>query len=241
MKPFRGFPTDRERLVSLPETFFTEVLPFITHPLELKVLLYVFWKVSKTQRRPRCVSLSEVLEDVSMTRPLIHLGGASTPKEALLRGLEMCAVRGTLLTFSTQTSEGEEKWFMVNTYFNRRWLRRVLKGEIQFPWVSEAQGAVTVLRDEESIFDVYEKNIGLLSPIVAEELEQALEEYSEEWVRKAISEAAGYNRRNWRFVRLLLERWKEQGYPGGANRQTIAGSLDADKYKRGKYSKFFGG
>lgn len=242
MKQFLGFPTDRERLVPLPEAFFAQVLPVISHPLELRVLLHVFWRVWRTDRRPRCVSLSELLSDEELVKSLARVTGMASPKEAMLRGLEMCSVRGTLLVFSAQENrESQEQWVLVNTRYNRRWLRQVLKGQIQFPWHQEGASPAVIAQWQDTVFDIYEKNIGMLTPIVAEQLEQAVEEYSEEWVRQAISEAAGSNRRNWRFVRLLLERWKEEGRPGGADRQGVARPLDVDKYKRGKYSRFFGG
>ncbi len=242
MKPFLGFPTDREHLVSLPEAFFTELLPVVVNPLELRVVLHVFWRVSRTERRPRCISLSELLSDEELARSAAQVAGLASPKEAILRGLELCSVRGTLLVFEAQgDEETRERWVLVNTHRNRRWLRKVLRGEIPFPWGSPGPGPSVIVQRRDSVFDVYEKNIGMLTPLVAEELEQAVEEYSEEWVCQAIGEAAGYHRRNWRFVKQLLERWKEQGRPGGQDRQAVVRDLDVDKYKRGKYSKFFGG
>jgi DnaD/phage-associated family protein len=212
----------------------------MSNPLELRVLLHVFWRVWKTDRRPRCISVRELLADDDLVRSLTQISGVSDGREALLRGLELCAVRGTLLLFSSQGDGAEEnQWVMVNTHRNRRWLRKVTRGEVSIPW-EISRGATVVARRCDTLLEMYEKNIGMLTPLLAEELEEAAEEYSEDWVRQAISEAVGANKRSWKFVKLLLERWREQGRPGGSDRQAIAGSFDVDKYKRGKYSKFFG-
>ena len=48
----------------------------------------------------------------------------------------------------------------------------------------------------EDLFRLYEQNIGLLTPIIAEQLVRALERYPREWIEDAIGESVAYNRRN---------------------------------------------
>ena len=67
-KPFTGFSTDKQRTVRVPEGFFEDVLPQIGSMLEMKVTLYLFWRLARMVRGgrdgsvPRMVSLDE-LED----------------------------------------------------------------------------------------------------------------------------------------------------------------------------------
>jgi hypothetical protein len=44
MKPFKGF-TDSEKFTELPDSFFQQVLGQITNVPELKVVLYILWRV----------------------------------------------------------------------------------------------------------------------------------------------------------------------------------------------------
>ena len=47
-----------------------------------------------------------------------------------------------------------------------------------------------------SIFLLYEQNIGLLSPLIVEELTNAEREYPSEWIDEAFREAVRRNRRS---------------------------------------------
>ena len=62
-----------------------------------------------------------------------------------------------------------------------------------------------------TIFELYEQNIGLLTPLIVEDLREAAETYPPEWLEEAFREAVGYNRRHWRYVRRILEKWATEG------------------------------
>ena len=51
-----------------------------------------------------------------------------------------------------------------------------------------------------NVFRLYEENIGMLTPMVADELRAAEEEYPSGWVEAAIREAAAGNVRSWRYI-----------------------------------------
>lgn len=73
-------------------------------------------------------------------------------------------------------------------------------------------------RHEEStnnIFPVYESNIGPLTPIIADKLQDAEKAYPFEWLVDAISLAVENNKRNWRYCETILERWMESGKDSG--------------------------
>ncbi|MDQ7029164.1 MAG: DnaD domain protein [Ardenticatenia bacterium] len=54
-------------------------------------------------------------------------------------------------------------------------------------------------------------NIGLLQPVLAEELREAAATYPETWIEEAFRIAAEHNVRNWRYIRTILERWAREG------------------------------
>jgi len=62
-----------------------------------------------------------------------------------------------------------------------------------------------------NIFVLYEQNIGLLSPLIAEELKDAADQYPAEWIEAAFREAVGQNKRKWSYIRAILRRWETEG------------------------------
>ena len=57
-----------------------------------------------------------------------------------------------------------------------------------------------------NIFDLYEANIGLLSPILVDELKDAEANYPREWIEDAVKIAVENNVRKWSYIRAILER-----------------------------------
>lgn len=64
----------------------------------------------------------------------------------------------------------------------------------------------------QNIFALYEQNIGPLTPMLAEKLKDAEEDYPPEWVPEAFKIAIENNARNWAYVKAILERWKVDGF-----------------------------
>jgi len=62
-----------------------------------------------------------------------------------------------------------------------------------------------------SVFQLYEENIGPITPLIAEELKEAEELYPYEWLEEALREAALLNKRSWRYASRILERWATEG------------------------------
>lgn len=61
------------------------------------------------------------------------------------------------------------------------------------------------------IFRLYENEIGILTPMIADSIQDGLGDYPDEWIRKAIGEAAAQNKRSWAYVEAILKRWKVEG------------------------------
>lgn len=89
------------------------------------------------------------------------------------------------------------------------------------------------------MFALYEQNIGLVTPIIADRLVEALDLYPEQWVRDAIGEAVGYNKRSWRYIQRILQNWAAEGRGNEAHRGTATRDLDREKHLRGKYAGVF--
>ena len=100
MRSFIGFSTDKQRTVRVPDGFFEDVLPQITSMLEMKVTLYLFWRLARGAKQgvaPKMVSLAELGEDDGLRSALSRIKGPRPFDEALREGLELCVARGTVL------------------------------------------------------------------------------------------------------------------------------------------------
>ena len=85
-----------------------------------------------------------------------------------------------------------------------------------------------------NIFALYEQNIGVITPIIAEELKEAEKLYPPQWIEEAFKEAVTLNKRSWKYIARILERWASEGKDSGEHRgNTKKGS--PDKYIKGKY------
>ena len=76
------------------------------------------------------------------------------------------------------------------------------------------QSETTTENDDEAlatISKVYISEIGMLTPMIADELREASIAYPLQWTIDAIREAATQNRRGWKYVLAILTRWKAQG------------------------------
>jgi DnaD/phage-associated family protein len=63
-----------------------------------------------------------------------------------------------------------------------------------------------------NVFAFYEENIGMLTPIIGDEIKGWLEKVPESWVRQAIREAKLSNAHSWRYIEKILLRYEKQGY-----------------------------
>jgi DNA replication protein len=234
MKGFDGFPAGRKRFTPVPDLFFSELLPQVDDIAELKVTLHLFWLVHRKKGSLRCVSGEELAHDGVLLRGL-RITGAS-PEAMVDQGLEKAVARGTLLRVSTRTESGdEEDWYFINSEEGREAADRVRRGELELePYTVLEEPRVEA--DRPNIFVLYEQNIGMLQPMIAEELQAAEQSYPAEWIEEAFKIAAEQNVRKWRYIRAILERWATEGRDDG---EAGRGPED-DRYRviKGKYKDY---
>lgn len=61
------------------------------------------------------------------------------------------------------------------------------------------------------IFALYLQEIGLLTPLIADAIQDWEKDVPQQWLIDAIHEAAHSNARNWKYIDAILKRWKAQG------------------------------
>ena len=104
----------------------------------------------------------------------------------------------------------EDALYFVNTPSDRRAVEQIRDGRIELGRALPAEtGAPASQRG--NVFQLYEENIGPLTPLVAEELKEAERLYPIEWLEEALREAALLNKRSWRYAAAILQRWATEG------------------------------
>ena len=237
MKKFTGFPA-RMQFTPVPNAFFSALIPEISDAAELKVTLYIFFTLYRKKGYPRCVTYREL---EGMPALMHSLGGAAEPpSEILRRALAMAVQRGTILHLAMDRNGVAEDIYFINTESDRGVVERIKDGEISLEGLvvgPETDNAVSGV-DRPDIFTLYEDNIGMLTPIIAEELMQAEKIYPAEWIGDAIKEAVSLNKRNWRYISRILERWKQEGRSDGTPGRYTKRE-DTERYIKQKYGHMF--
>lgn len=230
--------------LSVPRRFFEKDLPQIKDVVELKVLLTVFRLASDEHGYDGMVAEDTLRHEHGLVDALRLLGSTLAVDDDIRRGIELSVARGALLRFVVSQGSREEAWLLPASDSNRMRLARIQRGEIAPPHlsnVSDDQQPLRVHVERPNVFQLYEQNIGMVTPIIADQLVEAIELYPEPWIEEAITEAVGYNRRQWRYIQRILERWATEGRGHETNprfeRDTAASN--AEKYTRGKYASLF--
>jgi DnaD/phage-associated family protein len=220
MPAFAGFPPGRSPYVPLPEAFFTALAPEIEDANELKVTLHLFWLLCRKHGTPRCASDRELLADPLLRRALRRTGDPRPVDERLRAALEQALARGTLLRVRVRVDDEIVTWYFFNTQRSRQAVARLLRGEESPELLLDLEGPgagggaayqLSIEVERPNIFALYEQNIGLLPPLLAEELREAGERYPAEWIEEAFRLAVQQNKRRWAYIRAILKRWESDG------------------------------
>ncbi|OGN72207.1 MAG: hypothetical protein A2X25_00660 [Chloroflexi bacterium GWB2_49_20] len=219
MKEFKGF-SDQETFTQVPDSFFQHLLNEIEDTAELKVTVYVLWRIAHMESRSRSLCRSEILADQAFM--------AGLDIAQLDAGLENAVQRGSLLRVENE----EGGFYFLNSARGRAAAEALEKGD----WRSAARSASTPPPERPNIFRLYETSIGPLTPMLADALKDAEKAYSADQIEAAFSEAVKRNKRYWKYVEAILRNRKEEEH---AKEQTGRDTEeDRRKYIEGKYSDF---
>lgn len=204
-----------------PNFFFAHVMPQIQDVAELRVILSVFYLLYQKQGLPRFVTYGELLSNSALV--------AQMGEEGLRGALDSAVERGAILRATVDLEGGSQDAYFANTECDKEAISRLRVRRVPMGEATPSGRA-----GSPNIFSLYEENIGMLTPMIADELREAEKRYPSQWVRDAFKEAVALNKRNWRYVSRILERWAIEGKDSGENRQS-ARKGGANKYIKGKY------
>ncbi len=231
-KVFSGFPAGAE-VTPIPNLFFTEVMPQIDDIVELKMILHVLWLLSRRRGYPQFVTYNELL-----SAPIFMGGieGGAKPKGEILRqALDQAVQHGTMLHLRIDRDGQPEDAYFVNSETAREAIHQIQQGKLPHLVLVPRTGEEMEIRPPSDIFSLYEQNIGMLTPMIAEALQEAEKLYPTDWIESAFKEAVALNKRSWKYITRILERWAVEGKDDGKSRRDSKKEDDRDKYIRGKY------
>ncbi len=148
--------------------------------------------------------------------------------------------RGTLLRVTQAPGPaalapaGGTDWYFANTEKGRQAVNDLLAGK----WTPGEPGKPLLLQAHRpNIFVLYEQNVGPLTPLLAEQLQDAEKNYPAPWIEDAFKEAAELNKRSWRYVQRILERWATEG-KGDETARRGDDRKDRRRFIEGEYADY---
>jgi len=218
------------RFTPLPNLFFTTLLPQIDNMAELKLILHIFWLLYQKRSHPRFVTYTELIADKTLVEGI----EGDNPAAELQGALEQAVREGILLRLTLEREGKQEDLYFTNTEANRETIAKAQRGELSLGGALP-RGEPYIKAEKPDIFTLYEQNIGLLTPMIAEELKEAEKLYPAAWIEDAFKEAVKLNKRSWRYIARILERWSAEGRGDGELGRDSKKEKGPGYYLKGKY------
>lgn len=203
--------------VKVPDLFFSDLLPMIDDLAELKLTLHCFWLLNEQEGDLKYLRGADLRADEKLLQSLNLESELRTPEQTLADALERATARNTLLKLEIETDAPEaggsphrEDWYFINTVRGRQTLALVRQGKLDaLRKVIPEEARLRVERP--NIFKLYEQNIGLMTPLIADQLRDMEKSYPPDWIDEAFTIAVSRNKRALRYIQAILKRWETDG------------------------------
>ena len=209
-----------DSFTSVPASYTGQLLRHVADINELKITLLAFHLLSRSREYPGFVAHQDL---VLKAASLLGVDEAATNA-----GAEAAVQRGVLLVHHFAGKGAVGTVYFANIETDAQAIE-------QFKRTGASVNGSGAVRSS-NIFELYERNIGIVTPIIAEELKDAQRTYPAEWIEDAFREAVAMNKRSWRYVRAILERWTAEGRGDEADRR--GDETDRRRYIEGEYGEF---
>lgn len=231
---FIGFPEGQTRSIRLHELFFTDLLPQIDDLAELKLTLHVMWLLNKQESEMRYVRGDDLRADDILLASLNLDSELRTPEAALEDAIERAVARNTLIRVEVEirTVLGQQVWedlYFLNTSKGRQAAAMVRQGKVSgLHAVAPEEARLKVERP--NVFVLYEQNIGIMTPLVADQLRDLEKSYPPDWIEEAFDIAVAANKRALRYIQAVLKRWETEGKDDGKETERDSAESRRKKY-----------
>ena len=190
MRTFSGFAAGQVPRASLPDQFFAELLPLIDDLVELKVTLACLRLFDQKPGLVQWTTAAELTVDAALV----------DVKADVAAGLAKAIERGSLLS---ATDRSGQAYLFANTEVGRAAAAAIERGE--------RIEAIPAIANRPNIYVLYEQVVGSLTPIIAEQLRDAEQEFPAQWIEDAFAEAARQNIRSWAYIAKILNNRARKG------------------------------
>ena len=201
-------------MASLPDQFFTELLPLIDDLDELKITLACLRLFDQKPGLVQWTTAAELAGDPALL----------DVKADIQAGLAKAVERGSLFSATEQSGQ---TYLFANTEVGRAAAAAIERGE--------KIEAIPALANRPNIYALYEQVVGSLTPIIAEQLRDAEQEFPPEWIEAAFVEAARQNIRSWAYIAKILKNRARKGKANETRGRDVAADwqrvLQKDKRK----------
>jgi DnaD/phage-associated family protein len=202
---FNGFSPGKNQIVPLHAQFFSEVLPLVDDLAEMKVVLFCYRALQQKTGTYRYLVRDDFLEDEALCQGLAVI--EEDVDAALERGLERALEHSILLAAEVESNGQTRKLYFMNTHRGQAAVRQIAAGA----FMPDAAWRIEILPERPSIYQLYEENIGQITPLIADELKDAEDDFPYAWLQDAMKIAVESNKRSWKYVRAILVRWQQEG------------------------------
>ncbi len=200
---FPGFPKESS-YTPVPDALLGPLLEAIDDLGELKTVLRAVHLFHRKEGSPRLVTQKELEADPVLRR---SFAGYASVEEEIGRALDEAVYAGLLLRTRVGTGASLQTAFVLNSETEREALEELDKARVEAPLPNEAAGEPP----PSDIFILYQEHVGMLTPLIVSQLRDAEKQYPAAWIRSAFVEAVEHNKRSWRYIARILERWREEG------------------------------
>lgn len=204
----------------VPGAYIAQVMRQVGDPSELKVTLLAFHLLSKSRDYPGFVTHGELLLKAASLLGVDEM--------SCIAAIDAAVERGVFLKMELPSEPEAGVAYFANVEADIEAIER-LRSKGSLAGGGEASG-------QPNIFELYEQNIGSITPMMAEELKDAQRTYPPEWVEDAFREAVQGRKQNWKYISRILERWSVEGRGSGAHRPSTLPD-DPDKYVKGRFGR----
>jgi DnaD/phage-associated family protein len=190
--------------ILFPKNFFIDLLPNFENVDELKVYIFLVWLHNKKD-----FVLQKVTENFFISQAKQE-GLLSGNIENLKAAIHACVKKELIVEINLP--ESDETLLVLNTPVYNIMFEKLFAGELNLNNLFLSKSPKN--QEDANIFKLYEENIGLITPIMAEILKEDEEKFPISWIYDAVKIAVERNIRNWKYVQAILESWLKEGKDG---------------------------
>lgn len=218
----------------VPNSFFEKFIPNVEFVEDILTLLWCAYLMQDKAAAKKKAFFS--VEAIWLTDGVEHsYTKIGINKENFFKSLERCTEQGFLSKVTVNQKNHKETVFFLShpgILEEIEDLGNVHLG-LNIPFdIEDAESSVIT-----NLFELYEENFGVVSPIVAENLIEISHKYDFELIKQAFQEAALHGVGSWRYIERILENQEKEGYVNETDRRDSFESRK-NNYTGGKFGHF---